>query len=66
MTRQQHSFIEVQKHLSGMDYPASRERLIEHARKNGAGDDILGALRQLPDREYDGPNAVSKEMSRVA
>jgi hypothetical protein len=60
------SFVEVQKHLSGIDYPASRDELIEHARKKGADDGILQALRRLPDREYDGPNAVSKEIAKVS
>lgn len=28
-------------------------------------EDVLNHLRQLPDREYDGPNAVSAEFSRT-
>jgi hypothetical protein len=56
-------FIEVQKSLSGVDYPASKQDLLEHARSQGAGDDVLQALQQIPDREYDGPNAVSQEVA---
>ncbi|GAA2913327.1 DUF2795 domain-containing protein [Streptosporangium fragile] len=55
--------IELQKHLSGVDYPAGREDLLNAARGQGAGKEILDALEKIPDREYDGPNAVSKAVS---
>ena len=55
-------FIEVQKYLSGMDYPAGKDEIVEHARGQGAGDDVVSALEQLEDREYDGPNAVSAQL----
>jgi hypothetical protein len=55
--------IELQKHLAGVSYPASKDALIETARKEGADDDLLAGLEQIPDREYDGPNAVSKAFS---
>ncbi|MCW2901154.1 MAG: hypothetical protein JWO67_3419 [Streptosporangiaceae bacterium] len=61
----QPSFIEVQKFLSGMSYPATRDQLVEHAKQNGAEDDILEVLRKLPDREYEAPNEVSKEVTKV-
>jgi hypothetical protein len=59
------SFAEVQKYLSGMDYPATPDQLVEHAQKKGAEEDILEILRDIPDREYDGPNAVSEEVTNV-
>jgi hypothetical protein len=55
--------IEVQKALSGIDYPASRNDIVSTAEGNGAGGDVLEALRALPDREYDGPTAVSSAIS---
>ena len=51
--------IQLQKHLKGVDYPASKEELIEHAKKNGADEDALAALEQIPDEEYEGPTDVS-------
>ena len=56
--------IELQRHLTGVDYPARKADLIERARKQGAGDDVLEVLQQICDREYDGPNAVSAEFSQ--
>ena len=51
--------IDIQKALSGMDYPASKDQIVQHAEKNGAGDDVLEALRRIEDRQYDGPSGVS-------
>jgi Protein of unknown function (DUF2795) len=58
-------FIEVQKYLSGADYPATREQLIEHARGRGAPQEIIEQLSSLPDGEYDGPNKVSSAVART-
>jgi hypothetical protein len=60
----QAEFIKVQKFLGGMSYPASKEQLIEHARSKNADKDVLDALQNLPDREYDGPNAVSQAVAK--
>jgi hypothetical protein len=51
--------IDIQKALSGMDYPASKDQIVQHAEQNGADDDVLEALRGIEDREYDGPSGVS-------
>jgi hypothetical protein len=53
--------IQMQKFLGGVDYPATKEDLVQHARSNGADDDVLRKLESMPDRNYDGPNAVSAE-----
>ena len=55
--------IQIQKYLSGVDYPVTKEQLLEKARDNGAGEDVLAALEKLPERDYNGPNAVSAEVS---
>ena len=60
----QASPIQMQKYLSGMDYPASKDELVEHARSKGADEEVLNRLESLPDRQYDGPNAVSAEFSK--
>jgi hypothetical protein len=57
--------IQMQKFLGGVNYPCDRDELVEHARSKGADDEVLEHLRALPDRTYDGPNAVSAEFSRT-
>lgn len=59
----QAEFIKVQKFLSGVDYPASKQQLVEHARENKADKDALEALEHIPDKEYGGPNEVSREVA---
>jgi hypothetical protein len=54
--------IQLQKYLSGVDYPAKRDDLVRAAEKNGADSDTLDVVRRLPDRTYDGPSGVSKEI----
>jgi hypothetical protein len=51
--------IDIQKALSGMDYPASKDQIVAHAEQNGADEEILDALRGIDDREYEGPSGVS-------
>jgi hypothetical protein len=60
------SFIEVQKYLSGVDYPADKQTLVQHAQEKGAPQEVLDALQSLDDRSYDGPNAVSEEVASAA
>ena len=55
--------IEVQKHLGGMDYPVSKDTILSTAKDSGASQEILDALGNIPDRQYDGPNAISHELS---
>jgi hypothetical protein len=55
--------IQVQKYLSGVDYPSDRDGIVSAAKDNGADETVLGALESMPDRTYDGPNAVSKAVS---
>ncbi|HEX4817735.1 MAG TPA: DUF2795 domain-containing protein [Nonomuraea sp.] len=57
--------IDLQKALHGVDYPARRDDLVQAARDNGAGDAIIRALEAMPDRKYDGPNAVSQAVAKV-
>jgi hypothetical protein len=55
--------IQMQKFLGGVDYPATRDELVEHARSSGADDAVLDQLKALPDRTFDGPDAVSQAYS---
>jgi hypothetical protein len=60
----QAEFIQVQKALGGIGYPATKDQLINHARGANADKDVLDALQKIPDREYDGPNEVSKAVAK--
>jgi hypothetical protein len=51
--------IDIQKALSGMDYPASKDQIVQHAQKQGGDEEVIEALKKIPDREYEGPSGVS-------
>lgn len=55
--------IQVQKFLGGLDYPASKDDIVKKAEDSGADENVLDALRGLPDQEYDAPTAVSSALS---
>uniref|UniRef100_B8HX34 DUF2795 domain-containing protein n=1 Tax=Cyanothece sp. (strain PCC 7425 / ATCC 29141) TaxID=395961 RepID=B8HX34_CYAP4 len=57
--------IQLQKHLKGMDYPASKDDLIKHAQAHGADENALAVLNELPDEEYETPAEVSKAVGQV-
>jgi len=53
-------FVRVQKFLGGIKYPATKRQLIDYARGNQADDAVLATLRDIPEREYGGPDEVSQ------
>jgi hypothetical protein len=53
-------FIDVQKALKGVSYPADKDTLLETARSNGADEEVIDALTALADQEYGSPAEVSK------
>ncbi len=55
--------IQIQKFLSGIDYPASKDTIVETAKKEGADQDVLDALGRIPDGDYDAPTSVSKAVA---
>ena len=52
--------IDIQKALSGMDYPAKKDDVVKHAESQGGSDEVLEALKGIDEQEYDTPAAVSK------
>lgn len=54
--------IDVQKALGGIDYPASKADIVSKAEASSAGGSVLEALKNLPERQYDAPTDVSKEI----
>ncbi len=52
--------IEVQKYLKGVNYPCSRDELLDTARDKGADQNVLQTLEQLPDQQFASPREVSE------
>src|SRR5215212_4514093 len=54
--------IEVQKALKGVDYPASKDELVQMAESNDAPQEIVEELRSLEESEFDGPDRVQQAL----
>lgn len=54
---------QIQQYLGGVDYPSSKEDLIEHAREEGAEDDVIDMIEGLPMDRFNSPNDVSEAIS---
>ncbi|MBK1703640.1 DUF2795 domain-containing protein [Halochromatium glycolicum] len=44
---------EMTKHLSGMHFPAKKSELTEHAKQQGARDEGIQAVRDMPQTRFD-------------
>ena len=57
--------VQVQKYLGGIDYPATKQDLLETARDQGADDRVMNLLGRLPDKKYQKPTDVTKEIGKI-
>ena len=58
--------VEIQKHLKGVDYPANKQELTKHAKKQGADKEIISLLEKLPDdEEFDSPADLNKAIGEI-
>ena len=54
--------IEVQTHLKGVDYPASKDEIIATAESNDAPQEILEALQRMDGDQFEGPDDVMEAL----
>jgi Protein of unknown function (DUF2795) len=54
--------IEVQTHLKGVDYPASKADVVAKAEENDAPQEVIEALQQIEAEQFDGPDDVMAEL----
>lgn len=54
---------QIQQYLGGVDYPCSKEDLIDHAREEGAEDDVIDMIEGLPMDRFNSPDDVSEAIS---
>ncbi len=57
--------IQVQKFLKGVDYPVSKQDLLKKAKSEGADQNVMDTLQKIPDRQYDAPTDVTKEIGKI-
>jgi uncharacterized protein DUF2795 len=52
----------VESLIEGMPLPARRDEIVEYAQIEGADEDMLDALRALPDREYESADDIGETL----
>jgi hypothetical protein len=57
--------VEMQKHLKGVNYPASKDDLVKRAQGNQASDEIVQKIRTLPGNSYNSPKDVMKALGQT-
>jgi hypothetical protein len=57
----------IMKHLKGIHFPADKEKILDIARGNEGPDtaDVMGILKQLPERDYGSPAEIMKEVGKI-
>lgn len=56
---------EIQKHLKGTDYPATRDQLVQKARSNQAPQEVIQELQKLPGNQYESPADLMKAFGQT-
>ena len=57
--------IQVQKFLSGIDYPAKTQDLVDKAQQEGADQGVVDTLQQMPGDSFNSPNDVSEAIGKL-
>lgn len=53
---------EAQRHLKGVEYPATKDDLISNAERNDAPDEVIEMLQALDGEQFDGPDHVMEAL----
>ncbi|HEX3012837.1 MAG TPA: DUF2795 domain-containing protein [Methanobacterium sp.] len=52
--------VEIEKALKGMNYPASKQDLVQKAKQNNASQDVIQTIEKLPQDQFNSPTDVQK------
>ncbi len=57
--------IQVQKFLKGVDYPCRKQDLLNQAKAEGADENVLQTLQQMPGERFNSPNDVAQAIGKI-
>ena len=55
----------LERYLSGIHYPCSRQDLVNHARHQNAPQEVIQTLQNLPRNNFHGPVDVSRAVGEM-
>ena len=62
MAQQHRSTANIAQYLRGIDFPCTRDQLVDHCRRNNCPTDVINVLQSLPNRQF---NSMADVMSGV-
>jgi hypothetical protein len=57
------SMADIEHALKGIDFPKSKSEIVSYAQSQGASEQVITDLQQLPDRSYTNAADVAQEFS---
>ncbi len=57
--------IQVQKFLGGVDYPCSKQELINKAKEKGADNNVISTLQRMKGDRFNSPNDVAEAIGEI-
>jgi hypothetical protein len=56
----------MQEMFRNMQFPTTKDQIIEHARRQNVSSDIIENLQMIPDREYESADSLIKAMEAAS
>ena len=56
--------VQVQRFLKGLDYPVSKQEVINYAKKHGADQRVIETLERMEDQTFDMPADISQAIGK--
>lgn len=56
---------EIMKYISGVPYPATKDDVRDYAESQGADDDVMDELDNLPDETYETPGDIEAALGET-
>ena len=61
----QASYVEVRVVLADLNFPLTKQKLIQQAMKHGATKTVIEDLKSIPDMEYTSFSKITKELEQL-
>lgn len=58
--------VQAQKFLKDIDYPCSKDELLQAAESQGADENVMDTLRRIPMDTFNSPSDVAEGISRIS
>lgn len=57
--------VQIQRFLTGVDYPCSKSEIMQHAASQGADEDVMRTLEGLPQDAFSSPKELTQALGEM-